>query len=168
MYIRFQTRHGGGLFHAISGCDRWTPVGSRLSRADLAELVELKRWLWDKTPGPPAGAYDDRATGSPRTWFKSSAREHLAAAWRIQALVARSGLRIRSIHTRDLHILWEDDVQVIARAHSSQAPIRPETAVAPQIRWTQDRTTIRRWPSRRPIRGPPCSHRVAPSLRHSP
>lgn len=129
---------------------------ARLSRAELAELNSLKAWLWANTPNPPPEAYDDHRSRRPRTWFKPTATEHIRAAWRIADLLQR-GQPIRPVQSRTLQILWEDDVQVVAREQRTPTIVRPPRPAPRPGRWNGDRTTIRRWPELRNARAPPPS-----------
>ena len=51
-------------------------------------------------------------------WFKPTAREHLAKAWEVVAILERNDILLWTIRSpRAGHVYYEDDVQVFARPY---------------------------------------------------
>jgi hypothetical protein len=118
MFIRFvsgeideNSHASAGLFCAASKL-RWT---DDLPDYDFDALSELKSWFNLHLESP----FDHL----PRTsrykkaicWFKPTAREHLARAWELIAILERYDILIWTIKSRRTgYVHYEDDTQVFA------------------------------------------------------
>ena len=118
MFIRFvsgeldeHSHVSAGLFCAASKlrCDDTLP------EHELDLLFDLRSWFNIHLESPfdhlaKAGRHE-RAI----CWFKPTAREHLARAWEMIAVLERNNVFVRMIKARKIgYILYEDEAQVFA------------------------------------------------------
>jgi len=116
MFIRFfsseideRSHLPAGLFCAASELS-WS---YDLPEYELDALIELRDWFNLHLDSPfdylPRNARYDNAI----CWFKSTAREHLARAWELIALLERNDILIWTIKSPKAgRIHYEDDAQV--------------------------------------------------------
>jgi hypothetical protein len=121
MFIRFvsgeideDSRVSAGLFCAASELRS----SGGLPGYEFDALEKLKIWFDDHLESPfdhlPRG---DRY-GPAISWFKATAREHLAKAWELVAILERNDILIWTIRSpRTGYVYYEDDVQVFARPY---------------------------------------------------
>lgn len=143
MYIRFQTRHGTGLFYTARDLrDEFAARTIKARRRDVREIESLYHWLSTNTPVPPGIAYVDPRCRYPRTWFKAEAEIHIGVARRLAELMNlyRVGLQATTSKNPGA-ILWSDGVQAVVRTRDR---ITPRRAVRqPTTGWNGDRGSIR-------------------------
>ena len=121
MFIRFvsgeiheRSHVSAGLFCAASGL-RWF---DGLPDYEFDALEELKDWFNENLDSPfdhlpRHGCYRPAVC-----WFKSTAREHLARAWELVAILERNDILIWTIRSpRTGYVYYEDAVQVFARPY---------------------------------------------------
>lgn len=118
MFIRFfsgevdeRSHVPAGLFCAASDLSR----SNDLPEYELDALLELRDWFNRHLDSPfdylPEDIRYDRAI----CWFKSTARQHLARAWELIALLERHDVLIWTIKSRKAGLIhYEDDAQVLA------------------------------------------------------
>ena len=89
-----------------------------LSPEELAALSAVARWLGVNLPKP--ARFTRKRNNSHRTpvalsWFKDTAREHVAKVRIVAALLEARGIPVVTIATdRPGYIVYEDDFQVVA------------------------------------------------------
>ena len=119
MFIRFfsgeideDSRVPAGLFIAAEEL-RWS---DDVPRYELDALDEIERWFDAHLESP-----FDHLSYEPRhdravCWFKATAREHLAKAWELVAILERNDVLIWTIRFERIGLVYyEDDVQVLAQ-----------------------------------------------------
>jgi hypothetical protein len=82
-------------------------------------ITELKCWFDEYLESPfdhlPCGKSYDMAV----CWFKPTAREHLARAWELVAILERNDVLIWTIKSpRTGYVYYEDEVQVFAQPYN--------------------------------------------------
>jgi hypothetical protein len=117
MFIRFvsseiddRSQVTAGLFCAASelrSCD--------LPHYEFDALMELREWFNIHLESPlhhlPRGYTYEKAI----CWFKPRAREHLARAWELKAILERNDILIWTIKSKRAgRVHYEDDAQVFA------------------------------------------------------
>ena len=121
MFIRFvsggidpDSRVSAGLFCAVS--DLLCADG--LPDYEYDALREVKDWFNVHMASPFRYLPHDPRYDPAVCWFKSTAREHLARAWEIVAILERNDILIWTIKSRRVgYVFYEDDVQVFARPY---------------------------------------------------
>ncbi len=118
MFIRFVTSEidershvPAGLFCAASNL-RWTP---ELPDYEIEALSDLRDWFNIHLESPfDHLARTDRYEKA-ICWFKSTARDQLARAWEMIAILERNDVQIWTIRTRKTgYVYYEDEAQVFA------------------------------------------------------
>lgn len=121
MFIRFFSGEIDEYSHLSAGL---FTAASRLYWADdlpdyeIEALKELRFWFRDHLDSP-----FDHLPHHPRydaaiCWFKATAREHLAKAWELVAILERNDVLIWTIRSyRTGYVFYEDDAQVFARPY---------------------------------------------------
>lgn len=127
MYIRFitpwwQVRRGvdAGLFGPAGACARDCEVGAALRTALWVELD----WFNDHLPVPARRAFRVKSRHRWRDdgicWFADSAREMIARAWTLAALLGECGIPVSKVATeRPGQILYRDDYQIVAKPEAA-------------------------------------------------
>ena len=128
MYVRFviARRHPAtgvqtGIFWAVDALPR---VG-RLADWDERRLAELREWFRAHLPYPTRVARSRRPNGHAAavSWFKASAREHIAQARELAAIFEANDVRTEELRTRRPgYIVYEDPVQVLAEPFRGEHP----------------------------------------------
>ena len=118
MFIRFVSSEidedshvSAGLFCAVSQLS-WT---DGLPQYEFDALSELRDWFDIHLKSPihhlPRTCRYERAV----CWFKPTAREHLARAWEMIAILERNDVLIWTIRSRKTgYVYYEDEAQVFA------------------------------------------------------
>jgi hypothetical protein len=126
MFIRFVSGEfdedlhvSAGLFCAATNL--YESVG--LPDYEVDVLAELQNWFNRHLESPfyylPRGARCEDAI----CWFKSTAREHIARAWELVAILERNNILIWTIKSvRPGYVYYEDEVQVFARPYRDLRP----------------------------------------------
>jgi len=94
-----------------------------LAAWDEARLAELKAWFNAYLEKPERVARSRRPNGhhAAVSWFKPSAREHIARARELAALLEQYGVPTRMITTdRPGYVVYEDEFQVAAEPFRSE------------------------------------------------
>lgn len=119
MFIRFvsgeideDSRVSAGLFGTVL---RWS---EGLPAYEIDAIEELMVWF-DAHLRSPFDYLPDHCCYDPAIcWFRSTAREHLAKAWELVAILERNDVLIWTIRSpRTGYVYYEDDVQVFARPY---------------------------------------------------
>ena len=118
MFIRFvsgevdeDSRVSAGLFCAVSQLE-WI---DGLPQYELDLVAELERWFDSNLRSPLKYLRRDFSSDRAICWFKPTAREHLARAWELVAILERNDVLIWTIKSRTTgQIYYEDDAQVFA------------------------------------------------------
>lgn len=121
MFIRFvsaeidhRSHVAAGLFCAASTL-RWS---DGLPDYEFEALTELKDWFNERMDSPFDHLPRDRRYEGSVCWFKSAAREHLARAWQLVAILERNDVPIWTIKSlRVGYVHYEDKTQVFARPY---------------------------------------------------
>ena len=121
MFIRFvsgeideDSRVSAGLFCAASEL-RWS---DGLPDYEFDALEELRIWFNDHLESPFDYLRRPDRYRPAISWFKSTAREHLARAWELVAILERNDVLIWTIRSqRTGYVYYEDEVQVFARPY---------------------------------------------------
>jgi hypothetical protein len=121
MFIRFvsgeideRSHVAAGLFCASSQL-RWS---DGLPDYEFDAITELRDWFNDHLDSPFDHLPRDRRYEPAICWFKSTAREHLARAWELVAILERNDCFIWTIKAqRPGYIDYEDEIQVLARPY---------------------------------------------------
>lgn len=156
VYTRFVNVRRDGL-HLYGALDdfleevyhRPTPeIERRLAKGQFVEperIVDLRHFLWENTPHPPVGVYDQQSSRRPRTWLLPTAREHLEAAWEACTLLNANGVPIRPIMSRRVpgRELYRDDVQIVVVPPPGVPKPLKRSVRRAKRGWTGNRTTVR-------------------------
>lgn len=121
MFIRFvcgdideRSHVAAGLFCAASQL-RWS---DDLPDYEFDALTELKEWFNAHMDSPFDHLARDHRYESAVSWFKSTAREHLARALELVAILERNDVLIWTIKSpRTGYVHYEDAIQVFARPY---------------------------------------------------
>ena len=129
MYIRFVVprRHPdtgvqAGIFAAIK---LLPPVG-QLPYWDELRLQELRAWFNTHLPAPTRVARSRRPNGhhAAVSWFKTSARLHVAQARELAALLVANDVLVEELWTRRPgYVVYEDAVQLLAEPFRAEHPL---------------------------------------------
>jgi hypothetical protein len=119
-----RTAHGDVLAGPFQAAKRLEDSGD-LDPIDAAWLEELRTWFADRLDRPARfslrSGYREPKHGV--CWFRPSAREHLAKAAELAALLARNGVRVVRVESaRPGHVVWADDEQIVAVAYGLGRP----------------------------------------------
>jgi hypothetical protein len=121
VFIRFfsgeideDSQVAAGLFSAASALR----YSSGLPEYEMNALAELRDWFNANLNSPfdylPRESQYDQCI----SWFKSAAREHLARAWELVAILERNDVFIWTVKLeRPGHVHYEDSVQVFAQPY---------------------------------------------------
>lgn len=91
--------------------------GGSLAPYDEERLAELFRWFDDHLEEPPRFSRRRRPGGPRRAvcWFKPEAREHLAKAHEMAALLDAYDVPVRMIKSARVgYVVYEDEHQIVA------------------------------------------------------
>lgn len=130
MFVRFVVHHRHaetdmpmGIFEAVELLPR---VG-RLPDWDERRLDEISEWFGVHLPQPKRVARSARPHGKHRalSWFKASAREHIAQARELASVLEGHDILTEMLQTdRPGYIVYEDEFQVLAEPFRSEVPER--------------------------------------------
>ena len=129
MYIRFVVarRHPDtGVPMGIFGAIRLLPPVGRLPDWDELRLKELTAWFGAHLPSPTRVARSRRPNGhhAAVSWFKASARLHIAQARELAALMEANDVRVEERWTRRPgYVVYEDAVQLLAEPFRAEHPL---------------------------------------------
>jgi hypothetical protein len=109
--IHYRSQVAAGLFFAASKL-RWT---DKLPDYEFDALSELRNWFNVHLESPfdhlPRTGRYERAI----CWFKPTAREHLARAWEMIAILERNDVLIWTTRSRKTgYVYYEDEAQIFA------------------------------------------------------
>jgi hypothetical protein len=130
MYVRFvSTRQhpDTGVQVGIFQTRRLLASAQPLGEWDVARLAALKEWFNQHLEKPERVARSRRPNGphAAVSWFKASAREHIARARELAALLEQYGVPTRMVTTdRPGYVVYEDEFQVAAEPFRSEHPDR--------------------------------------------
>jgi hypothetical protein len=120
MFIRFvitdldpSSGRRQGLFQAA----RVLRESGKLNADDEERLVRMRGWFNENLERPTCLAISTRAHGREQalSWFKDSAKAHIAKMRELQELLERHGVRVQMITARRLgYVLYEDEFQIAA------------------------------------------------------
>lgn len=121
MFIRFisgrineYSHVSAGLFYAASQLR----CSDGLPDYEIAALEKVRKWFDIHLDSPFDYLPDHPRYGPAICWFKPTAREHLAKAWELVAILERNDILIWTIRSfRTGYVYYEDDVQVFARPY---------------------------------------------------
>src|SRR5262249_30761847 len=121
MFIRFvcgeiddRSQVAAGLFCAAFKL-RWS---DGLPVYEFDAITELRDWFNDHMDSPFDYLPRDRRYDRAVCWFKPAAREHIARAWELVAILERNDVLIWTIKSpRTGYVHYEDEVQVLARPY---------------------------------------------------
>jgi hypothetical protein len=127
-YARFatdtRTAHGGvlgGVLHAIGELRR----SNAFDVTDSVWLTDIERWF-ERSLAVPTQFSARRGYREQRAavcWFRDGAKEHLARATELAALLARHGVRVHRLESANPGtIVWQDEHQVVAIPHGMGRP----------------------------------------------
>lgn len=121
MFIRFVSAEIDGSSHVAAGlfCAasdlRWS---EGLPDYEFDALTELRDWFNEHMDSPFDYLPHDRRYERAVCWFKPTAREHIARAWELVAILERNDVLIWTIKSQRVgYVHYEDDVQVLARPY---------------------------------------------------
>lgn len=127
MYLRFVTARRdpgsgepGGVFQAMYALED----AGALDPFEAARWKALDAWFTRHLPRPPRMARSTRpgAHAQAVSWFRASAREHIARMHEIAAILAEHGIVVRMIQTdRPGYVVYEDEHQVAAEPFRGDA-----------------------------------------------
>jgi hypothetical protein len=121
MFIRFVSavidegsQVAAGLFCASSDL-RWS---QGLPDYEFEAITELRDWFNEHMASPFDHLPRDRRYDQAVCWFKPTAREHIARAWELVAILERNDVLIWTIKAQRIgYVYYEDEVQVFARPY---------------------------------------------------
>jgi hypothetical protein len=118
MFIRFVIKdldpgsgRRQGLFQAAYS------LGSALSQEDRQRLDDIFDWFNKHLPSPDRFAISNKPHRKAQaiSWFKDTAKDHIAQMWAYQRLLSDLGLSVDILRTlRPGYIVYEDEFQVVA------------------------------------------------------
>jgi hypothetical protein len=109
--IHYRSQVSAGLFCAASNL-RWTP---ELPDYEFEALSELRDWFNIHLESPFDHLPRDDRYEKAVCWFKSTAREQLARAWELIAILERNDILIWTIRSQKTgYVYYEDEAQVFA------------------------------------------------------
>ena len=124
MYLRFavntKDQDSGrrlGLFHVI----RELCEAKLVSAFEEQQLLTIRDWFNENLERPDAFTRSRKphAKGSAISWFKDSAKEHLAKMYELVAILEAHGVGVEVIRTsRPGYVVYEDMHQVIAEPYA--------------------------------------------------
>jgi len=130
MFVRFVVSHRHsetgmptGIFEAV----KLLPRVGQLPDWDERQLDAISDWFVDHLPHPTRVARSARPNGAHRalSWFKASAREHIARARELAAILERHDILTEMLQTdRPGYIVYEDEFQVLAEPFRSESSDR--------------------------------------------
>ena len=120
MFVRFvvahrhpETNEPMGIFEAVD----FLPPAGQLADWDERRLAELRAWFVAHLPFPDRTGRAQRPNAAHRalSWFKASAKDHIAQARELAALLEANDIRTEMLTSdRPGYIVYEDEVQVLA------------------------------------------------------
>jgi len=121
MFIRFvsaeideRSHVAAGLFCAASDLREL----ESLPDYEFDALTELRDWFDEHMDSPFDHLARDRRYEAAVCWFKPTAREHIARAWELVAILERNDVLIWTIKSQRVgYVHYEDNVQVFARPY---------------------------------------------------
>lgn len=121
MFIRFisaeideDSHVAAGLFCAASDLGE----SEGLPDYEFDALTELRDWFNEHMYSPFDYLPRARRYEAAVCWFKPAAREHIARAWELVAILERNDVLIWTIKSQRVgYVHYEDDVQVFARPY---------------------------------------------------
>jgi hypothetical protein len=121
MFIRFvsgamdrDSHVSAGLFCAASQL-AWA---ESLSDYESDALADLRNWFNIHLESPFHHLPRNRRYQRAICWFKPTAREHLARAWEMTAILERNNILIWTIRSRKTgYVYYEDEAQVFAEPY---------------------------------------------------
>jgi hypothetical protein len=127
MFIRFISgeidecsKVAAGLFRVASDL-RWS---DGLPDYEFEALTELRDWFNVHMDSPFDHLPQERRYERAVCWFKSTAREHLARAWDLVAILERNDVLIWTVKAPRIgYVYYEDEVQVFAQPYSDIRPL---------------------------------------------
>ena len=128
MFVRFviARRHRDtGVHTGIFEATLLLPRVNHLPYWDEARLNEILDWFNVRLPSPTRVARSRRPHGhhAAVSWFRSSARRHIARAWDLAAILDAHDLRAHMVTAyRPGYIVYEDAFQVLAEPFRSEHP----------------------------------------------
>ena len=119
MFIRFVRGEIDECSHVSEGlCGTVLRWSEGLPAYEIDEIEELMIWFDAHLRSPFDYLPDHRRYDPAISWFKSTAREHLAKAWELVAILERNDILIWTIRSpRTGYVYYEDDVQVFAHPY---------------------------------------------------
>jgi hypothetical protein len=123
MYIRFVRQkivHGTGARSGVLSAAYDLRAQNYLDEFTLVALDKSLDWFQDNLCVPERlnrskskGYYRRNTTGL--SWFKPTAKDHLAKAFKLMAVLRENGYEIETLKTFNVgYIIFEDDYQIIA------------------------------------------------------
>jgi hypothetical protein len=121
MFIRFVSGEINDDSHVSAGlfCAAWDlRCSDDLPDYEFDAIEELAIWFSDHLVSPFDFLPEHPRYDSAICWFKPTAREHLAKAWELIAILERNDVLIWTVRSpRTGHVYYEDEVQVFARPY---------------------------------------------------